>query len=42
MSQEYCPVIFNRYWYFTTYFGMYLFLPVINKGIENLTKGNLN
>ena len=39
MSQEYCPVIFNRYWYFTTYFGMYLFLPVINKGIANLTKG---
>jgi len=35
------PVIFNEYWYFTKYFGMYLFLPVINKGIVNLTKSEL-
>ena len=34
----YYPMIFERYWYFSTYFGMYLFLPVINKGIEHLTK----
>jgi len=27
-----------QYWYFTTYFGMYLFLPVINKGLEIITK----
>ena len=32
------PIIFQRYWYFTAYFGMYLFLPVINKGISCLTK----
>ena len=32
------PVIFHRYWYFTAYFGMYLFLPLINKGISNITK----
>ena len=32
------PVVFNLYWYFTTYFGMYLFLPVINKGIAQLTR----
>ena len=32
------PMIFNLYWYFTTYFGMYLFLPVINKGISLLSK----
>ena len=38
---EFFPIIFNRYWYFTTYFGMYLFLPVINKGIENLSKSDL-
>ena len=24
------PVIFQKYWYFTSYFGMYLFLPIIN------------
>ena len=32
------PLIFHRYWYFTAYFGMYLFLPIINKGISCLTK----
>ena len=35
---EYYPIIFKRYWYFTAYFGMYLFLPIINKGISLLTK----
>ena len=35
------PVIFEHYWYFTKYFGMYLFLPVINKGIAYLTKSEL-
>ena len=38
MEEEYYPLIFYRYWYFTTYFGMYLFLPVLNKGIASLTK----
>ena len=38
MYKEYYPIIFKRYWYFSTYFGMYLFLPVINKGIASLTK----
>jgi surface polysaccharide O-acyltransferase-like enzyme len=35
------PVIFGTYWYFTEYFGMYLFLPVINKGIAYLNKSEL-
>ena len=35
------PVIFEHYWYFTKYFGMYLFLPVINRGIAYLTKSEL-
>ena len=35
------PVIFGKYWYFTKYLGMYLFLPVINKGISLLTKSEL-
>ena len=38
MYQEYYPITFKRYWYFTTYFAMYLFLPVLNKGIEYLSK----
>lgn len=32
------PVVFNKYWYFTSYFGMYLFLPIINKGISYLNQ----
>jgi len=35
------PVFTNHYWYFTTYFGMYLFLPVVNKGLENINKSQL-
>ena len=35
---EYFPIIYKRYWFFTTYFGMYLFLPIITKGISILTK----
>ena len=41
MYKEYFPIIFQRYGYFTSYFGMYLFLPVINKGIEYVTKFEL-
>lgn len=39
--KDYFPVNFGKYWYFTKYFGMYLFLPVINKGISNLSKSEL-
>ena len=35
---EFFPIIFKRYWYFTAYFGMYLFLPIINNGISFLSK----
>ena len=35
---EYYPIIFRRYWFFTMYFAMYLFLPILNKGIEFLSK----
>ena len=35
------PVITNDYWYFSTYFKMYLFLPLINKGISLIYKGEL-
>ena len=38
ISVDCFPIIFKRYWYFTAYFGMYLYLPVINKGISYLTK----
>ena len=35
------PVISKKYWYFTQYFGMYLFLPIINKGISIVNKKEL-
>jgi hypothetical protein len=38
LYKEYYPVIHNRYWYFTSYFGMFLFLPAVNKGIQYLNK----
>lgn len=36
--QEYFPAIYCRYWYFSSYFGMFIFLPVVNKGIQYLKK----
>jgi len=35
------PVIYNKYWYFTQYFGMYLFLPLINQGLSLVNKSQL-
>lgn len=38
---DFFPIYKYQYWYFTMYFGMYLFLPVINKGIEIITEKQL-
>ena len=38
---DFFPVINIQYWYFTAYFGMYLFLPVYNKGLEHINKSQL-
>ena len=38
---DFFPVITEKYWYFSEYFGMYLFLPVFNKGLENINKPRL-
>ena len=35
------PVFSEQYWYFTQYFGMYLFLPLINKGLSIVGKKEL-
>ena len=32
------PAINGNHWYFTCYFGMYFFLPIINRGLFYLTK----
>ena len=42
MLPHFFPVIFYKYWYFSEYFGMYLFLPVINKGLSILNQNELN
>ena len=38
---DFFPVLTYQYWFFTTYFGTYLFLPVINKGIESINESQL-
>ena len=35
------PVFSQQYWYFTQYFGMYLFLPLINKGLSIVNQKEL-
>ena len=41
LRKYFFPVITNVYWYFSTYFKMYLFLPIINKGLFLIYKGEL-
>ena len=38
LYKECFPIIYVRYWYCTSYFGMFMFLPAINKGIQYLSK----
>ena len=38
LFKECFPIIYVRYWYCTSYFGMFMFLPAINKGIQYLNK----
>ena len=37
----YYPLMRGDYWYFSTYIGMYLFLPLINKGLSLIDKAEL-
>lgn len=39
---EYYPVVYGKYWYFSSYFGMFIFLPAINKGVQYLNKSEFN
>ena len=38
---DFFPVLTTQYWYFTAHFGMYLFLPLINNGIQNTNKSQM-
>ena len=42
LYKEYYPIIYMRYWYCTSYFGMFIFLPAINKGIQYLNKSEFS
>jgi hypothetical protein len=48
INKDYYPIIYERYWFFTAYFGMYLFLPLIyylirfNSFFQLLTKNFFN
>ena len=35
--QSFFPVLSNRYWYFTAYFALFFIMPLLNKGIMNLS-----
>jgi surface polysaccharide O-acyltransferase-like enzyme len=32
------PILINRHWYITAYFGLYLFIPLLNLGINDLNR----
>ena len=35
------PVMKSPYWYFTAYFGLFFFIPLLNKAINSMTKRQL-
>ena len=36
--EAFLPVLGQRYWYFTAYFGLFFFMPIFNLAINNLNK----
>ena len=41
LLENFTPVVYRKYWYFTAYFGMYLFVPLINKALSIVNKKEL-
>ena len=39
--KAFLPVSYRTYWYFTAYFCMFFFIPIINKGLNALNKKQL-
>ena len=35
---SFCPILVRKHWYFNAYFSMYLYIPFINIGINNLNQ----
>ena len=38
MILSFFPILINRHWYITAYFGLYLFIPLLNLGINGLNR----
>lgn len=38
---SFIPVLSNQYWYFTAYFILFLFIPVLNAAVENISQKRL-
>ena len=38
MILSFFPILINRHWYITAYFGLYLFIPLLNLGIKDLNR----
>lgn len=36
MLKSFLPVTFNQYWYFTAYFGLFLFIPFLNMALHKI------
>lgn len=38
LLKTFFPVMKSPYWYFTAYFGLFFFMPILNKAINNMSK----
>lgn len=38
ISQSFLPISTGAYWYLSSYFGLYIFIPLLNYGIERMDK----
>lgn len=41
LAKEFLPITFGKYWYFTAYFGMWFFIPLMNSAVQNMPKRRL-
>ena len=39
--KSFVPVTFSQYWYFTAYFGLFLFIPILNFARNNMPRNVL-
>lgn len=39
--KAFCPVLFQQYWYFTSYCALFFFVPILNLAVNKLSKKQL-